>query len=155
MIGRTNAGGGGGKSIVLATNPIITINSDDTKLIISWSLPDTEVAIAKYNIYISEEAPTSLKSMQKVGTTTETRYDITGLVNGQIYYVAVESVGVNGYENASIWKVKDGIPYAFKYIAAGASNQYILQTERVGMFLVWVTEEYIVFMELSMQRIYL
>lgn len=117
-----NANGGGKKSLVLPTNPDIEIKSDDSTLELSWNTPTSEVEIDHYNIYTSLEAPMSLKDMTKVGSVasggTSNTYTLTDLTNDQTYYVAVESVDVNGYENASIWKIADNVPQIFSYAAA-------------------------------------
>ena len=127
-LGRVNVGGGGGggkKSLILPTTPIITINSYDKKLILSWTQPATEVEISKYNVYYSTTQPNLLKDMILYGSTTSLTYTMTGLTNEQTYYIAVESVSVDGYENASMWKVKAGVPsvpMAVRFVCVGSGG---------------------------------
>lgn len=120
MIGRTNSSSGGGKSCILPPNPTLIVEESSEKLKLSWTITEpTEIEIARYNIYISEIQPISLKYMRKIGSTSDTNYTVTGLTNGELYYVAVESVGVNGYENASMWKIKKGQPFIHQFLAIG------------------------------------
>ena len=116
--GRINVGSGK-KSLILPTAPIITISTDDKTLDISWTQPESEVEISKYGVYYSMTQPSSLRDMILHGRTTSLTYTITGLTNDQTYYIAVESVSVDGYENATMWEVKDGVPTVVRFICVG------------------------------------
>ena len=114
-------GGGGKKSIILPSNPILTVKEDDSRLILSWTQPITEIPVNHYNIYYSEVYPTALESMIKVGETAETSYTIVGLENNKNYYIVVASVDADGYENASLWEIKNGRPSSLRIILSSVT----------------------------------
>lgn len=105
------------KSLILPDNAISAIASYDNKLIVSWNKPTaSEIAIDKYNIYWSTNRPSSLKDFSNsVSVNANTfEYTITGLTNGTVVYVVVESVSSEGYENASMRNLNSnnvGKPY--------------------------------------------
>lgn len=133
------------KSLVLPSNPTITLYPDDSIIKIMWGNPKTETEIAKYNIYYSTTKPNSLKDMTFVKSSSYMADTITpemvqvvmytdtieGLTNDITYYVGLQSVDVNGYENASIWEVKNGIPTAFKFICVGNSGKAYYSTDGI------------------------
>ena len=119
LISRLPSGGGGKKSLILPDNVIVGIYSYDNKLVVKWTKPtNSEIGIAKYNLYWvqSDKKPTSLKQFTNkveinAGATEQT---IANLTNGKIYWVALESVSTEGYENASLRKASSmnvGKPY--------------------------------------------
>lgn len=105
------------KSLILPDNAISAIASYDNKLIVSWNKPATsEIAIDKYNIYWSTNRPSSLKDFSNSASVNANtfEYTITGLTNGTVVYVVVESVSSEGYENASMRNLNSsnvGKPY--------------------------------------------
>lgn len=110
IICRLPYGSGGKKSLILPDNASIDIYSYDNKLVVKWTKPsNSEIGIAKYNLYWvqSNTKPTSLKQFtNKVEVSVSaTEQTITNLTNGKIYWVALESVSTEGYENASLRKV--------------------------------------------------
>lgn len=122
-------GGSGTDSLILPTNPILSIKEDDSKLIVSWTQPSTEVAIEKYNIYKSTTKPSKLSDMELVGETTELNYELTGLTNRQIYYIGIQAVSIEGYENASMWEIKEGTPYILRFVCVGNSGLSYYSTD--------------------------
>lgn len=105
------------KSLILPDNAISAIASYDNKLIVSWNKPTaSEIAIDKYNIYWSTNRPSSLKDFSNSASVNSNtfEYTITGLTNGTVVYVVVESVSSGGYENASLRNLNSsnvGKPY--------------------------------------------
>lgn len=85
---------GGGKSIILPTNPLVYLSSGDKSINVSWDTPKSEVPIKQYNVYYGTTG-----TLKKVATVTGNSYKITNLKNGTYYYVAVTSTSVEGYEN--------------------------------------------------------
>lgn len=99
------------KSLILPDNAISAITSYDNKLIVSWNKPTvSEIAIDKYNIYWSTNKPSSLKDFSNSASVNSNtfEYTITGLTNGTVVYVVVESVSSEGYENASLRTLNSG-----------------------------------------------
>lgn len=105
------SGGGSGnikKSLVLPVNvSTLTVNSTTTDLILTWEIPDqSEMQIEKFNIYYADAStnPTLLSDFTFFTSVnnTATAYTITGLDSSKTYKVVVESVSVEGYENASL-----------------------------------------------------
>lgn len=121
-------GSGGKKSLVLPTNPELTITNGDGKLTLSWTQPTTEISISHYNIYFSQTAPSSLTDMTLKASTTSKSYALSGLTNDKTYYVGIQAVSTEGYENASIWKVKDGVPSGMYFVCVGAGGQSYYST---------------------------
>ncbi len=112
------------KSIVLPTNPLITdIIPGNEELTVYWNTKDTEVEIDHFNIYYSTSKPTHLKDMTKIGSAdaSVTEYTIKGLSNTK-YYIAVESVNTEGYENASLLEVKDVIVGDMCFVSVGSTG---------------------------------
>lgn len=109
-------GGTGEKSLVLPDNiSSFTIYSGDGELRLTWALPEnSEVEIDKFNIYTckTDVAPTSLSDFTLHGSvsSTATNYTINGLDNDSNYYVVIESVTSEEYENASLRNMNNGIP---------------------------------------------
>lgn len=111
LISRLPSGGGGKKSLILPDNAISAIASYDNKLIVRWNKPAaSEIAIDKYNIYWSTKRPSSLKDFSNSASVNSNtfEYTITGLTNGTVVYVVVESVSSEGYENASMRNLNSG-----------------------------------------------
>ena len=98
----------GDVSVLLPPNPVVNVGVDNFKITLTWTRPESEIEIKEYKIYTSTTKPTFLSDMTFRESTTELTYVIEGLSNHQTYYFAVQSVGVNEYENASILKVKTG-----------------------------------------------
>lgn len=117
IICRLPYGSGGKKSLILPDNAISAIDSYDNKLIVRWNKPAaSEIAIDKYNIYWSTKRPSSLKDFSNSASVNSNtfEYTITGLTNGTVVYVVVESVSSEGYENASMRNLNSnnvGKPY--------------------------------------------
>ena len=125
MRARTNINSFGKKSLILASNPEISgIKSLDKALAIQWKNPIIEIGIALYNIYLSDEKPETLRNMILVGNTSDCEFKIEGLTNNKTYYIAVESVSTEGYENASLLEVKCGTPFDIRFIAVGENKSY-------------------------------
>lgn len=107
----------GRKSLILPDNAISAIDSYDNKLIVHWNKPAaSEIAIDRYNIYWSTNKPSSLKDFSNSASVSSNtfEYTITGLTNGTVVYVVVESVSSEGYENASMRNLNSnnvGKPY--------------------------------------------
>lgn len=107
----------GRKSLILPDNAISAIDSYDNKLIVHWNKPAaSEIAIDRYNIYWSTSRPSSLKDFSNSASVNANtfEYTITGLTNGTVVYVVVESVSSEGYENASMRNLNSnnvGKPY--------------------------------------------
>ena len=108
-------GNGGGNntgvtSLILPVNVTdVQSTPSDSQLLVYWETPtNSEVEIDHFNIYYFQSdvdnPPTSLKEFTKHGEAlaTDTQYLITGLTNGLNYYILIESVSVEGYENASM-----------------------------------------------------
>lgn len=129
IISRLPSGGGGKKSLILPDNANVDIYSYDNKLVVKWTKPsNSEVQIGKYNLYWvqSDAKPTSLKQFtNKVEVSVSaTEQAIANLTNGKIYWVALESVSVEGYENASLRKANSmnvGVPYFLAIIVSANS----------------------------------
>lgn len=117
------------KSLVLPSNPTITLYPDDGRIEVTWTKPVKTTPIVKYNVYYSTTAPNSVKDMTLAGETTSTTYIITGLTNDITWYVAVASVDADGYENASIWEVKNGIPTALKWVVGNNYGNIYYSTD--------------------------
>lgn len=137
IICRLPYGSGGKKSLILPDNASVDIYSYDNKLVVKWTKPsNSEVGIAKYNLYWvqSNTKPTSLKQFtNKVEVSVSaTEQTITNLTNGKIYWVALESVSTEGYENASLRNANSmnvGTPYflaiiVFNSPSGGATPLY-------------------------------
>lgn len=128
MIGRTNVvirnntsiGDTVEKSLILPSTPIINgVIVGDSEITLKWTQPETEVDIEYYNIYYSLNEPSSLKDMIKAGNTTSNSYTLNGLTNDIKYYLGVQAVSVDGYENASMWEIKNGIPTPMRFVCVG------------------------------------
>lgn len=137
VICRLPSGGGGKKSLILPDNASVDIYSYDNKLVVKWTKPsNSEVGIAKYNLYWvqSNTKPTSLKQFtNKVEVSASaTEQTITNLTNGKTYWVALESVSTEGYENASLRKANSmnaGVPY---FVAPDKSS---------GLTNIWISSD--------------
>lgn len=137
-----SGGGSGGnsgnikKSFVLPVNvSTLTVNSTTTDLILTWEIPDqSEMQIEKFNIYYTDAStnPILLSDFTfcaSVGSTT-TAYTITGLDSSKTYKIVVESVSVEGYENASLKGVANG-----KLITANFNDPGYFVTTSSGQLL--------------------
>lgn len=94
-----------GGSIILATNPTITLTkASSNSVTITWAKPSSEVTIAKYQVYKynSTTAPTSLNQMTLVGSTTNLTYTVENLDVPSTYFFVVTTVTSDDYENASV-----------------------------------------------------
>lgn len=94
-----------GGSVVLATNPTITLTKASINSVtITWAKPSSEVTIAKYQVYKykSTTAPTSLNQMTLVGSTTNLTYSVENLDVPSTYFFVVTTVTSDDYENASV-----------------------------------------------------
>lgn len=121
LISRLPSGGGGGKkSVILADNVYqVSVSSYDNRLVINWVKPaNSESPIKEYNFYwvASNSKPTSLKQFTNKVTLSNstTSQTLTGLTANQRYWIAIESVNEDGYENASLRNVvseKASVPY--------------------------------------------
>lgn len=119
IISRLPSGGGGKKSLILPDNTPVDLYSYDGKIVVKWQKPTTsEVPIASYNLYWvqSSTKPTSLKGFtNKVSVSSNaTEKEITGLIDGKMYWFVLESVSSEGYENASLRATNNmnaGVPY--------------------------------------------
>lgn len=122
-------GGDGKKSLILPDNVSNTfIKAFDSKLLLLWDLPtNSEVPIEYFNIYYckTDVQPTSLEQFTLHGTAlpTDTSYEITGLDNNENYYVVVESVTTDDYENASMRGVTSGLPSDVEFVCIGISGE--------------------------------
>lgn len=125
MRAKTNLNSFGKKSLILPSNPEITkIKSLNRALAIQWKDQITEIGIAHYNIYILDEKPETLRDMILVGNTSKLEFVVEGLDNNKTYFVAVESVSVQGFENASMQQIKSGTPFDTRFLAIGETNSY-------------------------------
>lgn len=110
-----SSGSGTGKtSLILPVNvTTLTISTTTSNIILSWEMPDqSEMQIDKFNIYYADAStnPTTLSDFTfytSVNNTT-TSYTITGLNSSKTYKIVVESVSVEGYENASLKGMVEG-----------------------------------------------
>ena len=115
----------GDVSVLLPYNPVVNVVVGLGRMILTWAKPYSEVEIKKYNIYISETQPSSLSDMTFKDSTTELTYTLEELEGQKTYYIAVQAVGVNEYENASISNIKNEISkfkFRFLCIARDSSN---------------------------------
>ena len=118
----------GKKSFILPDNiTSIVVNSSDGTLNLSWSSPsDSEVQISKFNIYYckSDNEPTSLEDFTLHGTAllTDNSYVLDGLENNARYYVVIESVSIDDYENASLRNMSTGIPAPIRFVCVGSNG---------------------------------
>lgn len=69
----------------------LDINPGHKSIDLSWVAPGTET-VQHYIVY---QGPSS-DSLEAIGTTTATSYPVTGLINGETYYVGVQVVNTNG-----------------------------------------------------------
>lgn len=126
-----------GGSVVLATNPTITLTKASINSVtITWAKPSSEVTIAKYQVYKykSTTAPTSLNQMTLVGSTTNLTYSVENLDVPSTYFFVVTTVTSDDYENASV-KSRRSIKFlntcfvANTYTGVFASNDLITWTD--------------------------
>lgn len=115
VINRIPISSWGGKSLILPDNVRnMIVTTEIGGLTLSWFPLESEIAIKNFNIYIVKQdtAPTSLKDFTKVATIEPdlSSYTITGLENNTSYYIVVESVSVDGYENASLRGMENARP---------------------------------------------
>lgn len=131
---RGSGGGGAKKSLILPDNATISLINDVDNITVNISgLGNTEIEIKELNVYLlqTDTKPNSIKEMKKIATLSpDTKsYTIEGLDSGLTYYVAVESVSVEGYENASMRKIKsaftrNGLFFAIQYTKYFGENHY-------------------------------
>ena len=115
---------GGKKSIVLPDNiSAVLVIADDTALNIEWDTPNSEVEIECFNIYYArvDSNPIDLSDFIFHGTATPdaTTYRVDGLENNVAYYIVVESMSIDGYENASMKNRKIGTPSDLFFVTVG------------------------------------
>ena len=102
-----NSGGLGDKSLILPDNiDDLAIAADTDALSLNWTIPESEIEIDHFNVYIAQQdtAPLNIDDMEleTVLGPTITTLSIGDLISGTMYHVIITSVSVDGYENASI-----------------------------------------------------
>lgn len=114
LIARLPSGGGGKKSLILPDNANITgVYSYDGELKVQWDVPKgSETPIDHFNLYWvkADEKPTSLKQFTNKTEISADTTEITlrDLENQAKYWLIIESVSDEGYENASLRKANTG-----------------------------------------------
>lgn len=104
----------GKKSLILPDNANITgVYSYDGELKVQWNIPTgSEAPIDHFILYWvkADEKPTSLKQFtNKMEISVDaTEVTLTGLENQAKYWLVLESVSDEGYENASLRKANTG-----------------------------------------------
>lgn len=71
----------------------------DHSVVLEW-LPNTEHDVAGYRVYTSVCASGPECPYERIGTTTDTRYVVSGLANGATRYFAVAAYDYRGNESA-------------------------------------------------------
>lgn len=104
----------GKKSLILPDNANITgVYSYDGELKVQWDVPKgSEIPIDHFNLYWvkADEKPTSLKQFtNKMEISVDaTEVTLTGLEDQAKYWLTLESVSDDGFENASLRKANTG-----------------------------------------------
>lgn len=102
------------KSLILPDNiSDLSIAADTDSLSLNWTIPESEIAIDHFNVYIAQQdiAPVNIDNMalKTVLEPTVTTLSISNLISGLMYYVVITSVSVDGYENASLRGMENAI----------------------------------------------
>ena len=122
-----NSGGLGDKSLILPDNiDDLTIATEPSYMTLTWSIPDSEVPIDHFNVYIQKAAdsPNSIDEMNLHETldSSTTTMQIDNLDTGSYYYIVITSVSIDGYENASIRGMKGAELRAGYWLMGGGKN---------------------------------
>ena len=113
------------KSVVVPRIPPFYVEKNNKSIDVTIDFDDYifDVEVSFLNIYISTSLPSSLSDMNLVTNTDNLKYKITGLSNDRTYYVSVNPVSVDGYENASITDIKSVIPSSTLFVAVGENGK--------------------------------
>ena len=97
--------------VLLPNNPVINVSTSSKNATITWTKPtNNDVEISKFNIYTSTTNPTDVKQMTLVASVSSSTLTYTlNSLQETTYYFLVTSVGINGYENASLKNVVSAV----------------------------------------------